>query len=108
MAYIICEPCVGTKDTACVDACPVDCIHPPSPEFSKQAHIHSRDVYDSLTKRATEDPEGFWAEIAADLHWFEPWKTVLEWNAPFSKWFVGGKTNISYNCLDRHLTGTRK
>ena len=81
---------------------------PPDPEFSKHAHIHGLDVYDSISRRAAEDPEGFWTEIAAQLHWFEPWTQVLEWKAPFAKWFVGGKTNVSYNCLDRHLTTTRK
>src|SRR5262245_44483855 len=79
-----------------------------SPEFSKAAHIDSLEVYESVSKRAAEDPEGFWSEIAAQLHWFEPWKKVLEWDMPFAKWFVGGKTNISYNCIDRHLTGPRK
>jgi acetyl-CoA synthetase len=83
-------------------------VFPPSPEFSKHAHIPNLQAYDKLTKQAAEDPEGFWAEIASELHWFEPWKTVLEWEIPFSKWFVGGKTNISYNCLDRHLTSERK
>jgi acetyl-CoA synthetase len=53
-------------------------------------------------------PDAYWAEIASDLHWFEKWNTVLEWDLPFSKWFVGGKTNMSYNCLDRHLTTARK
>ena len=83
-------------------------VFPPDPEFSKHAYIHSIEVYDSLSRRAAEDPDGFWAEIASELHWFEPWTRVLEWNAPFAKWFIGGKTNISYNCLDRHLTTTRK
>ena len=59
-------------------------------------------------QRAFKDPEGYWAEIASELHWFEPWNKVLEWDLPFSKWFVGGKTNISYNCLDRHLSTPRK
>jgi acetyl-CoA synthetase len=81
---------------------------PPSPEFSKAAHIHSLEVYDAISKRAADDPEGFWADIAAELHWFEPWSRVLEWEVPFAKWFVGGKTNMSYNCIDRHLTGPRK
>ena len=83
-------------------------VFPPDPEFSKHAHIHDLEVYDSISNRAAEDPEGFWAEIASQLHWFEPWTQVLEWNTPFAKWFVGGKTNISYNCLDRHLTTSRK
>src|SRR5262245_21663534 len=83
-------------------------VFPPSSEFSKAAHIKSLEAYEALSKRAAADPEGYWAEIASELHWFEPWKQVLEWNMPFSKWFVGGKTNISYNCIDRHLTGPRK
>src|SRR2546428_2283329 len=83
-------------------------VFPPDSEFSKHAHIHSLEVCDSISKRAAEDPEGFWAEIASQLHWFEPWKQVLEWNVPFAKWFVGGKTNISYNCVDRHLSSPRK
>jgi acetyl-CoA synthetase len=78
-------------------------VFPPNPEFSRHAHIHSLEVYDSISKRAFEDPEGFWAGIALELHWFEPWQKVLEWEVPFAKWFVGGKTNLSYNCLDRHL-----
>ncbi len=64
--------------------------------------------YEALSKRAAEDPERYWAEIASELHWFEKWDKVLEWDLPFSKWFVGGKTNISYNCLDRHLNTPRK
>ena len=83
-------------------------VFSPSPEFSKHAHIHSLEAYESISKRAAEDPEGYWAEIASELHWFEPWKKVLEWDVPFAKWFVGGKTNISYNCLDRHLATARK
>src|SRR5262245_17641023 len=82
-------------------------VFPPSSEFAKAAHIGLA-AYDAICKRATQDPEGYWAEIASELHWFEPWKKVLEWDMPFAKWFVGGKTNISYNCLDRHLAGPRK
>jgi acetyl-CoA synthetase len=80
----------------------------PADSFSAQAHIQSPEEYEALSKRAEQDPEGFWAGIASNLHWFEKWNKVLEWDLPFSKWFVGGKTNISYNCLDRHLTTTRK
>jgi len=83
-------------------------VFPPSPEFSKHAHIHSLEVYNSITKRAAEDPEGYWADIAAELHWFESWKKVLEWDSPFAKWFVGGKTNIAFNCIDRHLSSATK
>jgi acetyl-CoA synthetase len=79
----------------------------PPEEFSKHAHVKSMAEYEALWKRSIEDPDGFWGEIAKDLVWFEPWKKVLEWNEPFAKWFVGGKTNVSYNCLDRHLTTWR-
>jgi acetyl-CoA synthetase len=82
-------------------------VFEPGAEFASRAHISSKEAYDALTKRASDDPEAFWAGIARELHWFEPWKTTLEWKYPFSKWFIGGKTNISYNCLDRHLA-TRK
>jgi acetyl-CoA synthetase len=83
-------------------------VFPPSPDFSKRAHIQSADMYDAIVRRAHEDPEGYWAGIASELHWFEPWQKVLEWNLPFAKWFVGGKTTVSYNCIDRHLQTARK
>jgi len=83
-------------------------VFPPPPEFSKKAHIKSMEEYEKLHREATEDPEGFWGRIAEELHWFEKWEKVLEWNPPFAKWFVGGKLNISYNCLDRHLSTWRK
>ncbi len=85
-----------------------DRVFSPSTEFSASAHITSREQYNQIYKRSVEDPEGFWAEIASELHWFKPWDKVLEWNEPFAQWFVGGQTNISYNCLDRHLDGWRK
>ena len=83
-------------------------VFKPSDSFSGQAHIQSLQAYEALSKRAAENPEAYWSEIASDLHWFEKWNTVLEWELPFSKWFVGGKTNMAYNCLDRHLTTARK
>jgi acetyl-CoA synthetase len=83
-------------------------VFPPEPKFSQHAHIKSMDAYDAISKRASEDPEGFWAEVASELQWFAPWAKVLEWDMPFAKWFVGGKTNVSYNCIDRHLAGSRK
>ena len=52
-----------------------------------------------------KDPDEFWAKIARKLHWFSPWDKVREWNYPYAKWFVNGKTNITYNCLDRHVLG---
>lgn len=57
----------------------------------------------AMLERALRDPEGFWGEAARELHWFKPWNRVLEWNYPDFKWFVGGMTNLSYNCVDRHV-----
>lgn len=83
-------------------------VFKPSDEFSKNAHIKSPEEYEKLYKEAENDPESFWAGIAGELHWFRKWDKVLEWNPPFAKWFVGGELNISYNCIDRHLTTWRK
>ena len=86
-----------------------DTLYQPPEEFSKQASVSSMDQYREIYRQATEDPEGFWGRFAEkELHWFEKWSRVLEWEAPFAKWFVGGKTNMSYNCLDRHLLTWRK
>ena len=83
-------------------------VFPPPPEFSAKAHIKSLEEYESLYKQSIEDPESFWAGVAKDLHWFKPWDKVLEWNEPWAKWFVGGKLNLSYNCVDRHALGARR
>jgi acetyl-CoA synthetase len=81
----------------------------PSAEFSQAAHIKSLAEYHQIYDRAKADPAAFWAELAdQELHWFEKWHTVLDWQPPSVKWFDGGKINISYNCLDRHLTTWRK
>jgi len=81
----------------------------PSAEFSQSAHIKSLAEYQQIYDRAKADPATFWAELAdQELHWFEKWHTVLDWQPPSVKWFDGGKINISYNCLDRHLTTWRK
>jgi acetyl-CoA synthetase len=72
----------------------------PPKEFAEQATVTDREIWD----RAEQDPEGFWAEQAEQLHWHERWDTVLDWsNPPFAKWFTGGKLNVAYNCLDRHV-----
>jgi acetyl-CoA synthetase len=76
---------------------------PPPAEFSKRARVKSLDEYRKLYERAERDPEGFWAEQAKMLDWFEPPQKVLEWEIPHAKWFVGGKLNVAHNCLDRHL-----
>ncbi len=81
---------------------------PPPEEFSSRARIGSMKEYKRLAKRAAEDPERFWGDIASDLHWFRPWKKLLSWKPPAARWFVGGRTNMSYNCLDRHLDGWRR
>jgi acetyl-CoA synthetase len=80
----------------------------PSESFSRQAHVKSQQEYEQLYREAEADPEGFWGRIAAELHWIKPWDKVLEWDAPWAKWFVGGQINISYNCLDRHVSSWRK
>ncbi|HEY8597986.1 MAG TPA: acetate--CoA ligase [Thermomicrobiales bacterium] len=72
---------------------------PPPPEFQARANVQNDEIY----RRAEADPEGFWAEQAKSLDWFKPWDTVLEWEPPFAKWFVGGKLNAAVNCLDRHV-----
>ncbi len=77
-------------------------FEPPS-DFNPKAHISSREQYDAIRAEALADPEKFWAGIAEQLHWFKKWDQVLDWQPPFAKWFVGGKTNISYNCLDRQI-----
>jgi acetyl-CoA synthetase len=82
-------------------------VFPPPAEFSKHSHIKSLEQYEAMYKQSIEDPEAFWAGIAKDLHWFKPWDKVLEWNLPSAKWFVGGKMNLSYNCLDRHVNSER-
>jgi acetyl-CoA synthetase len=84
---------------------------PPSKETSARAHIGSIEEYEKMYKRSVEDPEGFWGEIAEkNISWFKKWDKVLEYDflKPEIKWFVGGKLNASYNCLDRHLEAGRK
>jgi acetyl-CoA synthetase len=77
---------------------------PPSEAFRRAAVIGDPDIYD----RAAEDREAYWESWAKQLHWFEPWDKVLNWNPPFAEWFVGGKLNVAYNCLDRHLEGPKR
>src|SRR5215208_754318 len=76
----------------------------PSPEFCAAANVRDAAVYD----RAEADPEGFWANFARELEWSRPWTTILEWNPPHAKWFVGGTLNASVNCIDRHIRGPRR
>lgn len=84
-------------------------IFPPPESFSERAHIKSMAELESLRAEAAADPEAFWARLAEEeLHWFKTWDTVLKWSPPHAEWFVGGKINISYNCLDRHLSTWRR
>jgi len=81
-----------------------DRVFEPSPAFKAQANVTDPEIY----AEARRDPEAFWAAQAQTLHWYRPWEKVLEWNPPFAKWFVEGKLNASYNCVDRHVQGGRK
>jgi len=81
-----------------------DRVFPPPDEFKERSLAASPFLYD----QANEDYQGFWAKQAAELlDWFEEWHTILDWQLPFAKWFVGGKLNVSYNCLDRHVAAGR-
>jgi acetyl-CoA synthetase len=82
----------------------------PSKEFQKKAAIKSFKQYKEIYKHSINNPKDFWAERAMDLHWFKKWENVLEYdfNEAYVKWFEGGKINVSYNCLDRHLYSWRK
>ncbi len=96
---------VGTGATGAIEGLLIETRRfPPPPEFAAQANINDPSVYE----RARRDPEGFWASIAQELEWDEPWHTVMEWNPPWVKWFVGGKLNASVNCVDRHLRAGRR
>ena len=84
--------------------------YPPSREFQKKAAIKSFKQYQEIYRRSIHDPEGFWAEKANDLHWFKKWNRVLDYDFTEAhvQWFEGGKINVSYNCLDRHLDTWKK
>ena len=79
-----------------------------SEEFRSKAHIQSPAEYERLYREAEQNPEAFWGKIAGELHWFKKWDRVLDWNLPFAQWFLGGETNLSYNCLDRHAATWRR
>ncbi len=83
-------------------------VFKPSKEFVKSARVRSFAQYKKLYAISIKSPEKFWADQATDLLWRKKWKRVLNWRPPFAKWFVGGKLNVSENCLDRHLSGPRR
>ena len=80
----------------------------PPATFAAQAHISSRQQYEAMWKRAKDDPAGFWGEMAENLDWFRRWDSVLQGQMPETKWFAGARINASYNCVDRHLKGSRR
>ncbi len=83
----------------------------PQDWVSEKAYIKSMDEYESMYQRSIEDPEGFWAEQAENmLYWHKKWDTVLDYDfsVPRIEWFKGGQTNVTYNCIDRHLKGWRR
>jgi acetyl-CoA synthetase len=77
---------------------------PPSDSFRRQAVVRDPEIYE----RAARDPEAFWAALAGELEWMEPWRTVLDGTFPDTRWFVGGKLNASVNCIDRHVRSARR
>ncbi|HEU4324193.1 MAG TPA: acetate--CoA ligase [Roseiflexaceae bacterium] len=84
----------------------LDAIPAPNPALAARANLSD---YEATYRRSLDDPAAFWAEQAAELEWFAPWQTVLdERDAPFYRWFVGGKTNMVLNALDRHVKTWRK
>jgi acetyl-CoA synthetase len=83
-------------------------VFAPPAEFAAKAHIKSLEQYEAMYRRSVEQPEEFWAEAASELEWFAPWTKVLEGEGKDAKWFVGGKMNLSHNCVDRHALGARK
>jgi len=81
---------------------------PPPKEFSEKAHVKSLEEYKKMAEKAEKDFEGFWGEQAGEyVSWYEKWDKVIEGEMPWAKWFTGGKLNIAYNCLDRHIEDGR-
>ncbi len=84
-------------------------VFPPSEAFTSKSVIGSLEAYQKLYDDAKDDPVAFWDKLAQnELHWFKPYDEVLIWNNPDAQWFVGGRTNVSYNCLDSHLETARR
>ena len=83
-------------------------VFKPSAEFSKKARVSSMAQYKRMYEESIKHPDKFFAREAKELLWHKKWTKVLDWKAPNAKWFVGGKLNVSENCLDRHLNGPAK
>ena len=96
--------------TATSGATPIEALlrekrkFPPPKDFVRHANVNTPSIY----KDAAKNPARFWERFARELDWFKPWKKTLEWKVPHAKWFVGGKLNVSYNCLDRHIETARR
>jgi acetyl-CoA synthetase len=80
----------------------------PSSAFSKAARIGSKAQYEKMHLKSLEKPDKFWAQQAEELDWFKKWRKVLSWKPPFAEWFLGGRLNVSHNCLDRHVESWRR
>ncbi|MDL2344983.1 acetate--CoA ligase [Deinococcus sp. MIMF12] len=78
----------------------------PSAEFVARARV-SREDYDRMYRRSLDDPDGFWGDVAGELHWMRRWDRVLDWQEPHAQWFVGGQTNVAHNALDRQVAAGR-
>jgi acetyl-CoA synthetase len=83
-------------------------VFPPPPDFAAKAYVKSLEQYETMYRHSVDHPEQFWAETAKELDWFAPWTKVIEGTAAHTKWFVGGKLNLSHNCVDRHALGARR
>jgi len=77
----------------------------PDPSYRQNSWIGD---YQKAYEEFRKDPEAFWDRIARELHWFSPYSKVRDWNYPYARWFVDGKTNITYNCLDRNVQNARR
>jgi acetyl-CoA synthetase len=84
-----------------------DRVFPPSAEFTASAHVQGMEGYEALYARSIADPQKFWAGVAEQLPWFKRWDSVLEWDEPWARWFVGSQTNLSFNCLDHQVSSGR-
>jgi acetyl-CoA synthetase len=75
----------------------------PSESFRASAKLNTLEQYQTLYRQSLDDPDTFWSNVASEQHWFKKWDKIQEWNEPFTQWFLGGQTNISYNCLDHQV-----
>ena len=101
------EPAAGSIASTGIDSAMHEKrVFPPGPAAQvgfASWHVATMEDYRAMHKRSVEDPEGFWGEVAKGFAWTRPWSRVLEWNPPDPKWFVGGQTNVCFNCVDRHV-----